>query len=113
MIASNSVSTVTTDTVDWTKFLDDPNNSGAKHAVKESLPAMRRIHMDADLLECVVAAVARKRVLDVGVVSHAPWKQRLKRIAWRAGRLFAPPDFTFPDYLYEFQVPQPRGRVPE
>ncbi|MEW6332564.1 MAG: methyltransferase domain-containing protein [Pseudomonadota bacterium] len=240
-----------TDIIDWTKISDDPNNPEAKRAVKAGLLAMRRIHMDADLLEYVVAAVAGKRVLDIGVVSHsaryfeqpgwrhgrihaaaahcvgldileplvrelnsrgfnvrcvdatsdvdmgerfdvvfigdvvehvnnavallrfagrhldrngrllvstpnpfsraffrhflrdglslvnldhvawitptmalelgrragliltayhlikpvAPWKQRLKRIAWQAGRPFAPPDFTFPDYLYEFRNP--------
>lgn len=245
------------DTFDWTKISDDPNNSGAKRLAKNSLLTVRRIHMDVDLLRYVVAAVAGKRVLDVGVVSHsaryfeqsdwrhgkiresaayclgldiieplvrelnsrgfnvrcvdatsdidlgerfdvvfigdvvehvnnavallrfcarhldhggrllvstpnpfsrafhrhflrdglslvnldhvawitptmamelgrragvtlaayhlikpvARWKQRLKRIAWRVPRVFAPPDFTFPDYLYEFRISPTHDRV--
>ena len=30
----------------------------------------------------------------------APLKRALKRLAWR----FTPPDYTFPDYVYEFSA---------
>lgn len=33
----------------------------------------------------------------------ARWEQPLKRLVWR----FAPPEYTFPDFLFEFRVPQP------
>lgn len=33
----------------------------------------------------------------------APWKQPLKRLAWR----YFAPEYTFPDFLFEYRVPQP------
>lgn len=33
----------------------------------------------------------------------APWKQPLKRLAWR----YRAPEYTFPDFLFEYRVPQP------
>jgi 2-polyprenyl-3-methyl-5-hydroxy-6-metoxy-1,4-benzoquinol methylase len=33
----------------------------------------------------------------------ARWKQPLERLAWR----FVPPEYTFPDFLFEFRAPRP------
>jgi 2-polyprenyl-3-methyl-5-hydroxy-6-metoxy-1,4-benzoquinol methylase len=33
----------------------------------------------------------------------ARWKRPLKRLAWR----IVPPEYTFPDFLFEFRVPRP------
>jgi 2-polyprenyl-3-methyl-5-hydroxy-6-metoxy-1,4-benzoquinol methylase len=35
----------------------------------------------------------------------ARWKQPLKHLAWR----FVPPEYTFPDLLFEFRVPRPEA----
>ena len=60
-----------TDLLDWTKLSDDPNDSKTKQLVKRGLLATRQIHMDCDLTIFVLGAAAGKRVLDVGIVSHA------------------------------------------
>lgn len=75
--------------LDWTTLSDDPNNRDAKRFVRSRLLAVRQIHMDTDLLGYIVRAAQGKRVLDIGVVSHAAryfddpgWRhERIRQVA--------------------------------
>lgn len=73
--------------VDWTRISDDPNNRESKALVRQRLLAIRRIHDDADLLDWIVAATQRRRVLDIGVVSHS--SRYFELDSWRHGRIHA------------------------
>lgn len=70
---------------DWTRLTEDPNDSEVKRLVRGRLLAARKIHMDTDLMGFVLRAVAGRRVLDIGVVSHA--RRYLCDPAWRHGRI--------------------------
>lgn len=70
---------------DWTRISDDPNNRKAKAEVLALLPALRRVHTDIDLTGFVERAVAGKRVLDIGVVSHSA--RYFDEPGWRHGRI--------------------------
>jgi SAM-dependent methyltransferase len=56
---------------DWTTYSDDPNDEGARAAVLPWLLARRQVHLETDLLDYVCERTRGKRVLDIGVVSHA------------------------------------------
>jgi SAM-dependent methyltransferase len=70
---------------DWTRISDDPNNSRAKAEVRALLPRLRQVHTDTDLTGFVERAVAGKRVLDIGVVSHSA--RYFDEPGWRHGRI--------------------------
>lgn len=70
---------------DWTRISDDPNNSLAKAEARALLPKLRRVHTDTDLTGFVERAVAGKRVLDIGVVSHSA--RYFDEPGWRHGRI--------------------------
>lgn len=70
---------------DWTRISDDPNNRAAKAEVRALLPLLRQVHTDTDLTGFVVRAVAGKRVLDIGVVSHSA--RYFDEPGWRHGRI--------------------------
>ncbi|MBI4985078.1 MAG: methyltransferase domain-containing protein [Rhodocyclales bacterium] len=70
---------------DWTQISDDPNNRQAKAEVRALLPRLRQVHLDADLTGFVEQAVAGKRVLDIGVVSHSA--RYFDEAGWRHGRI--------------------------
>ncbi len=70
---------------DWTRISDDPNNSQAKAEARALLPRLRRVHTDTDLTGFVERAVAGKRVLDIGVVSHSA--RYFDEPGWRHGRI--------------------------
>jgi 2-polyprenyl-3-methyl-5-hydroxy-6-metoxy-1,4-benzoquinol methylase len=72
---------------DWTRLSDDPNNREAMRQARRHLLAQRQIHADRDLLRFVVEAVQGKRVLDIGVVSHAA--RYFDEPGWRHGRIRA------------------------
>jgi SAM-dependent methyltransferase len=60
-----------TELFDWTRLTDDPNDSETKRLVRRRMVAARQIHLHTDVSGFFVSAAAGKRVLDVGVVSHA------------------------------------------
>lgn len=70
---------------DWTRISDDPNHSQAKAEMRALLPRLRRVHTDTDITGFVERAVAGKRVLDIGVVSHAA--RYFDEPGWRHGRI--------------------------
>lgn len=70
---------------DWTRISDDPNNGAAKAEVRVLLPLLRKVHTDTDLTGFVERAVAGKRVLDIGVVSHSA--RYFDEPGWRHGRI--------------------------
>lgn len=70
---------------DWTRISDDPNNSAAKTEVRVLLPILRKVHTNTDLTGFVEKAVAGKRVLDIGVVSHSA--RYFEQPGWRHGRI--------------------------
>jgi SAM-dependent methyltransferase len=70
---------------DWTCVSDDPNNRRAKAEVRALLPELRKLHTDTDLTGFVLQAVAGKRVLDIGVVSHSA--RYFDEPGWRHGRI--------------------------
>lgn len=70
---------------DWTRISDDPNNRQAKAQVRALLPRLRQVHTDTDLTGFVERAVAGRRVLDVGVVSHSA--RYFDEPGWRHGRI--------------------------
>jgi 2-polyprenyl-3-methyl-5-hydroxy-6-metoxy-1,4-benzoquinol methylase len=70
---------------DWTGISDDPNNRAAKAQVRGLLPTLRKVHTDTDLTGFVERAVAGKRVLDIGVVSHSA--RYFDEPGWRHGRI--------------------------
>jgi 2-polyprenyl-3-methyl-5-hydroxy-6-metoxy-1,4-benzoquinol methylase len=74
-----------TDFFDWTRHSDDPNDSATKRLVRDRLLAARRIHPDLDLTEFVVNSARGKRVLDIGVVSHAA--RYIRDPNWRHGKI--------------------------
>lgn len=74
-----------TELFDWTRLTDDPNDSETKRLVKRRMRASRQIHMGMDLTDYVLAAAAGKRVLDVGVVSHAA--RYIRDPNWRHGKI--------------------------
>lgn len=70
---------------DWTRISDDPNNAAAKAEMRALLPQLRQVHTDTDLTGFVERAVAGKRLLDIGVVSHSA--RYFDEPGWRHGRL--------------------------
>lgn len=70
---------------DWTRISDDPNNPAAKAEMRALLPRLRQVHTDTDLTGYVERAVAGKRLLDIGVVSHSA--RYFDEPGWRHGRL--------------------------
>jgi 2-polyprenyl-3-methyl-5-hydroxy-6-metoxy-1,4-benzoquinol methylase len=68
---------------DWTTFSDDPNNNGAKAAVRAWLPTARRVHDDIDMSAFIENLVRGKTVLDVGVAAHS--LSYIERPDWRHG----------------------------
>jgi glycosyltransferase involved in cell wall biosynthesis/SAM-dependent methyltransferase len=70
---------------DWTRISDDPNNRAAKAEVRILLPLLRKVHTDTDLTGFVERAVAGKRVLDIGVISHSA--RYFDEPGWRHGRI--------------------------
>jgi len=70
---------------DWTRISDDPNNRKAKAEARALLPLLRKVHTDTDLTGFVERAVAGKRVLDIGVVSHSA--RYFDEPGWRHGRI--------------------------
>lgn len=68
---------------DWTRISDDPNNEQAYALAGQELRRLRRLHTDTDVLGFVQRAVAGRRVLDVGVVSHSA--DYFDRPDWRHG----------------------------
>ncbi len=73
--------------LDWTTLSDDPNNSESKQRVKRYLLGVRQLHVDTDLLSLVLGIARDKRVLDVGVVSHAV--RYIEDPGWRHDKLRA------------------------
>lgn len=71
--------------IDWTRLTDDPNDAAAKEAVRDYLLAVRRVHVNVDLLEFIETLVAGKSVLDIGVVSHSA--RYFDQPDWRHGRI--------------------------
>lgn len=71
--------------VDWTRISDDPNNPAAKAEMRTWLPRLRQVHTDTDLTGYIKRAVAGKRLLDIGVVSHSA--RYFDEPGWRHGRL--------------------------
>ncbi|MBL8473232.1 MAG: methyltransferase domain-containing protein [Rhodocyclaceae bacterium] len=57
--------------LDWTSVSDDPNNSSAKRVVREQMARIRQVHSDCDLVGYATRRMQGRRVLDIGVVSHA------------------------------------------
>ena len=76
-----------TDFFDWTRLTDDPNDGTTKQLVRRRLLAARHIHLDLDLTKYVLDSAAGKRVLDVGVASHAA--RYIRDPGWRHGRIRA------------------------
>lgn len=74
-----------TDIFDWTRLSDDPNDSKTKQIVRRRLLAARQIHLDLDLTEFVLDAAGGKRVLDIGVASHAA--RYIRDPNWRHGKI--------------------------
>jgi 2-polyprenyl-3-methyl-5-hydroxy-6-metoxy-1,4-benzoquinol methylase len=74
-------------TTDWTRFSDDPNNAQAKAAVRDYLLGVRQVHTDTDLLAFIESLVAGKSVLDIGVAEHSA--RYIERPNWRHGRIAA------------------------
>ena len=72
-------------TLDWTRISDDPNNPRAKAEMRTLLPRLRQVHTDTDLTGFVERAVAGRRLLDIGVVSHSA--RYFDEPGWRHGRL--------------------------
>lgn len=70
---------------DWTRISDDPNNRNARAEARIFLPTLRRVHTDTDLTGFVERAVAGKRTLDIGVVSHSA--RYLDEPGWRHGHI--------------------------
>lgn len=70
---------------DWTRVSDDPNSRAAKAEVRILLPLLRKVHTDIDLTGFVERAVAGKRVLDIGVVSHSA--RYFDEPGWRHARI--------------------------
>lgn len=70
---------------DWTRISDDPNNRQAKAEARALLPRLRRVHTDTDLTGFVEQAVAGRRVLDIGVVSHSA--RYFDEPGWRHDRI--------------------------
>lgn len=70
---------------DWTRHSDDPNDPASRAAVLPWLLARRQVHLDCDLLDYVCARASGKRVLDIGVVSHAA--HYFDDPGWRHGRI--------------------------
>jgi SAM-dependent methyltransferase len=75
------------DFFDWTRLTDDPNDSKTKQLVRRRLLAARQIHLDLDLTEFVLDAATAKRVLDIGVASHAT--RYILDPGWRHGKIRA------------------------
>lgn len=73
--------------LDWTTLSDDPNDSESKRRVKRYLLGARRLHLDTDLLSLVMTIAKSKRVLDVGMVSHAV--RYVEDPGWRHDKLRA------------------------
>ena len=71
--------------LDWTTVSDDPNNQGAKAAVRGWLKTAQRLHTDSDLLAHIENLVRGQRVLDIGVVSHSA--RYFDQPHWRHGRI--------------------------
>lgn len=57
--------------MDWTKLTDDPNDRKARNLVLAELLAKRRICADRDMMDYVLERIQGKRVLDIGIISHA------------------------------------------
>lgn len=74
-----------TEDLNWTRISDDPNNPRAKRVVRGGLLARRHIDMSTDLTDYIVRAVTGKRVLDIGIVSHAA--HYIGQPGWRHERI--------------------------
>jgi 2-polyprenyl-3-methyl-5-hydroxy-6-metoxy-1,4-benzoquinol methylase len=74
-----------TELFDWTRRSDDPNDSETKQLVRRRMLAARQIHLRTDVTGFVVDAAAGKRVLDIGVVSHAA--RYIRDPSWRHGKI--------------------------
>ena len=59
------------DAFDWTRLTDDPNDGAAQARVLAELDRIRRVHLDCDLAGFVEREARGRRMLDVGMVSHA------------------------------------------
>lgn len=59
-----------TQSLDWTRISDDPNNPDAKAKVRRAVKEMARIHDDTDITSFVAGIAAGKRMLDIGMVNH-------------------------------------------
>lgn len=70
---------------DWTRISDDPNDPAAKTRMRALLKRLRKVHTDIDLTGFVERAVAGRRLLDIGVVSHSA--RYFDEPGWRHGRL--------------------------
>ena len=67
--------------MDWTRLTDDPNDGDVKRQVLAHLLAMRRIETHRDLTAFMVDRAKDRRVLDVGIVSHA--ENYFAKSSWR------------------------------
>jgi 2-polyprenyl-3-methyl-5-hydroxy-6-metoxy-1,4-benzoquinol methylase len=75
------------ESTDWTRISDDPNNAQAKAAVRDYLLRVRQVHTDIDLLGFIESLVTGKSVLDIGVAEHSV--RYVERPSWRHGRIAA------------------------
>ncbi len=73
------------ETFDWTRISDDPNNADARRQARTVIAGLRRVHTDGDINAFVQDAVRGKRVLDIGVVSHAA--RYFEHGNWRHGKI--------------------------
>lgn len=76
---------MTTTEIDWTAASDDPNNPAAKERTRRHLRAIRQVHPDADLMDYVLDRMRGRRVLDIGVISHA--SHYIDQPGWRHAKV--------------------------
>lgn len=95
-------------TFDWTRISDDPNHPQAKAQARTVVQALRKVHTDVDITGFVRQAGTGKRVLDVGVVSHAT--RYFERGDWRHARIRETASYCLGIDILEHYVEELRNR---